>query len=389
MKRDGIIILVICLVFAFSSCRNNADPDKNHELPESADMEPSRPDVIFELELTIPLLGSMYSFDVDEKGNIYLLDVRESSVNIYDNMGKLLYREVKKGEGPGELARPWHLALNNKENIVIYDKQKSEFIYFKNRGEYIKSLNTPNTIGVIHSFLFASVNQFYIHYAESARQRQETTDIEPGVVFIDYLAKFDENLNSVMDIYAYNDEFWKKTPKGESFYPVYPNVFCYKTDESGCLYFGYSSEYKIKFASPGRSIQTVIKKEAERILTAEEDLEKVIQNYPGIKAVEDVLRLSETKPYFSDFFIIKDIGFLVQTYENEWNNDELITCDLFNPGGKYMGKVEVPGYYHWNHHGLISEQRNRKIRNGKCYSIVFNEDKNYLELQRHKVYLQY
>jgi len=97
--------------------------------------------------------------------------------------------------------------------------------------------------------------------------------------------------------------------------------------------------------------------------------------------------LSETKPFFLDFHLLEGIGLLVSTYENEWNAERVIFCDLFDPDGIYLAKVKVPQYFYWNHHELIAEQRNRLFRNGRCYSITYNQEDDFLELVRHRVRL--
>jgi hypothetical protein len=61
------------------------------------------PELLFKQELSIPLEGRRYSFDVDDAGRIYLLDTRAANIAVYDKSGKKVIAFGKKGQGPGEL----------------------------------------------------------------------------------------------------------------------------------------------------------------------------------------------------------------------------------------------------------------------------------------------
>src|SRR4030042_1978064 len=48
------------------------------------------PELIFKQELSIPLEGGLNSFDVDDAGKIYLLDIFGAIVSVYDKDGKII-----------------------------------------------------------------------------------------------------------------------------------------------------------------------------------------------------------------------------------------------------------------------------------------------------------
>ena len=99
--------------------------------------------------------------------------------------------------------------------------------------------------------------------------------------------------------------------------------------------------------------------------------------------------MSKTKPFFLDFHVLDKIGLLVGTYEDEWNEKGILSCDLFDQDGLYIAKVKVPRYYCLKDQDNFSEQRNRLFKNGRCYSLVYNEKDEVLELVRHSVELKW
>jgi hypothetical protein len=99
--------------------------------------------------------------------------------------------------------------------------------------------------------------------------------------------------------------------------------------------------------------------------------------------------MSKTKPFFLDFHILDRIGLLVGTYEDEWNDQGTLSCDLFDQDGFFIAKIKVPRYYYSKDQDNISEQRNRLFKNGRCYSLVYNEKDEALELVRHSVELKW
>lgn len=113
----------------------------------------------------------------------------------------------------------------------------------------------------------------------------------------------------------------------------------------------------------------------------------MIREFP--ERTEGDQEISKTKPYFVDFHVLDNIGLLVGTFENEWNTNGTMTCDLFDLDGAYIAKVTAPHYYYLRDQDSISEQRNRLFKGGRCYSIIYNDKRDTLELVRHSVELKW
>jgi hypothetical protein len=393
MKKLFIFLLISLLFFC---CRNKESKPiieehngvkiiDNPEFPEYSNRNVLR--LVFKKELTIPLEGTRYSINVDEKGNIYAFDLQEGRIEVYDKKGKLVRKFGRKGQGPGEFLNPIFLSISPQNNLFTFDLQLRRIQVFDRQGNLLNIQDFPPLIGIPKSFKFDSKINLYIHHAKSVGKTGEKEKLKQGVVFIDYLSKFNSNFEKLSDIYKFNNEFWKKSSEGKTFFLVHPNIFYYQIDKNDNLYLGHSSKYEILVYFWTGKLKKIIKKKARPIRVTNRDIKKLMEKFPEIRKYKANLKFAKYKPFFSSFYILEGIGLLVCTYENEWNEKGTITCDLFDEEGIYVAKVEIPGYYACYHHGYVMEQINRVFKKNYCYSIVYNEEKNSLELVKHKVIL--
>lgn len=358
---------------------------ENPELPKYS--RQNAPQLVFEEDLSIPLKGALYSIDVSQDGIMYALDIKVGEVTVYDTDGRLLRKFGKKGQGPGEFTRPWHLSISSKNEIFVLDKSARKINVFDPQENFLRIIDCPLSLGLMNSFIFDAADNLYFYYTLSTYRLKEKEKLSKGIIGINYLSKFNNSLEMLAEIYSCDYDFFRRSTNGESGGIIYNNIFYYQVDQIGNLYYGFSDKYEIYVLSPDGELIRIIKKRAQPIKTIESDMDYVLKEYPGLEELEDSLSLSDTKPYFSSFHLLEGIGFLVSTYENEWNEERVIFCDLFDPEGKYLAKITVPQYYYWNHHELITEQRNRLFKNGNCYSIRYNQDNDFLELVRYRVRL--
>lgn len=394
--RTIILFIFVCVIFV--SCGKQKSEWKpiidevegvqhieNPEQPKYSGQ--NAPHLVFEKNLTIPLEGKMYSFVVRLDGTMFALAVDTGEIEVYDKDGQLLRKFGQKGQGPGEFIRPWHLSISPDDEIFVLDKSARKITVFDTQGNFVRIIDYPGSLGLMNSFIFGQADNLYFYYTLSTYRLEAKEKLDQGIIGINYLSKFGKNLEILAEIYSCDYTFMKRGPDGESGGVVYNNIFYYQVDRTGNLYCGYSDQYEISVLSPDGKLIRIIKKRAQPIKTTKGDLDCVLNEYAGLKELQDSLILSSTKPYFSDFHLLEGMGLLVSTYENEWNEEGVIFCDLFDQEGLYLAKVTVPRYFYWNHHELITEQRNRLFKNGNCYSICYNQDNDSLELVRHRVSL--
>ena len=75
--------------------------------------------------------------DVDDDGNIYILDNKSASIIKYDSSGKFIKKIGSKGQGPGELDNPWLFSIF-KGTIYVSEFPKCNHL-FTTDGEFLQT----------------------------------------------------------------------------------------------------------------------------------------------------------------------------------------------------------------------------------------------------------
>jgi len=163
--------------------------------------------LVFEKNLTIPLNGKMYSIDVNQIGIMYALDITAGEVEVYDINGRFLKKFGKKGQGPGEFTSPWHLSISKEDEIFVLDKSTRKIHVFDFQGNALRYIDCPSSLGLMNNFVFNSEKNLYIYYTLSTFRLNDKEKLSEGIIGVNYLSKFNKNLEKLWDIFKCNYEF--------------------------------------------------------------------------------------------------------------------------------------------------------------------------------------
>ena len=81
---------------------------------------------------------SARALDVDNSGNIYVLDSKAGDIRVFNADGSFVQTVGKKGEGPGETYRPRDLQITPKGEILVSDMSSRQILFFDLQGKYLK-----------------------------------------------------------------------------------------------------------------------------------------------------------------------------------------------------------------------------------------------------------
>lgn len=85
------------------------------------------------------------SFAVDRMGRIYIADVIDRELRVFDSTGNFVRRIGRRGRGPGEFISPDGLAFDNVGNLYVYDPQQRRLSRFDSSGSLSKTHYLPIT----------------------------------------------------------------------------------------------------------------------------------------------------------------------------------------------------------------------------------------------------
>ncbi len=81
-----------------------------------------------------------WAFDADS--NLYILDLRDAKVKVYDKEGKFLLSFGKQGQGPGEFNQPLFIEVNS-DKLFIYELMGRAHI-FDLKGNHLKTFTSES-----------------------------------------------------------------------------------------------------------------------------------------------------------------------------------------------------------------------------------------------------
>ena len=83
------------------------------------------------------ILANPYSVITDKNGNIYICDIMDDCVKVFDSKGVFIRKIGRKGQGPGEFIEPKRMIITNDGQLCILSKTKLS--YFTLEGHFLQS----------------------------------------------------------------------------------------------------------------------------------------------------------------------------------------------------------------------------------------------------------
>ena len=298
------------------------------------------------------------SIDVDSKGNIYVLDIKETHIKVFNTDGRLMRIIGRKGQGPGEFQRPFTVQITAQNEVVIWDVMVRKLHFFSLDGEYKKSISFEKLFNrpVINSEgnIVTLVN---VDVAENPKSELQKLDLElnPLTFYYSY-PKYDsvrDGYNSFRSILQ-----WAVTNNNE--------IVCGHPDK------GY--DLKI-FNSEGKIIKNIVKDYTPIKISAEEIK----------RATKDQLspgNFYSIPKYYNAFrHIIVDEDNRIFVFTRERPKDKVGRYyDVFSPEGKFISKIPI------RHMMLMSKPI--IFKGDKLYLVEVDED-GYQYVKRYKVTWKY
>lgn len=87
--------------------------------------------------------GRVMDVELGPTGRIYVADDLSWNVAVFDRSGRLLRRLGRRGRGPGEFERPWHLAVDRHDSLFVWDGAVGRISVFGPDGRFARGFNTP------------------------------------------------------------------------------------------------------------------------------------------------------------------------------------------------------------------------------------------------------
>jgi len=309
------------------------------------------------------------SMEVDDEGNILVLDYSDCRIQKYDKDGKYLQTIGRKGEGPGEFQNPFRTYLAPDGKLYVNEFRKLHV--FDENQEYERSI-------ILKSFLrdFGVTKEGNIMGYTSTRSEEDMTIdialIDPEGQRAKTIAKFPDQGVRIQR----GNIMIGTTP------PYSPGLFFCPVDENSGIY-GFSAEYKLfETDASGEIIRRIEKEERRQPTSKDEESEYIKESWErqkergGMLSEGDVRKLhtfAEYKPYFTNIIMDDEGNLFLPKPRSVLHPEDYTYYDFFNKQGYYFYKIK------------ISDITPRVIKKGFIYTYGSDPDTGFYEIERYRI----
>lgn len=270
-------------------------------------------------------LTDISCFDVDSRGNIYFLRPKSRSGNYifkFGKNGRYVTSFGPLGQGPGEFQYPFHLEIDNQDNIVVTDQSKNKFCLFTKDGSLIKEI--PLDLGI------AKVS--WIENGKFLTFGQLIDSIRSEFIQLP-LRLANSQFEEIKELGRYKLMNSTITKRSKGTY-----LFCWSISKRFVYTGNEERGYEIwKYDFEGNLIQR-IKKGFKKVPISEQYKKERMERMPSWLRKRTFF--PQFFPPYQSFFSDDSGRLYVMTYEEGENPGEFI-CDIFNPDGVFIGRKSL------------------------------------------------
>lgn len=264
------------------------------------------------------LFTRVNGMDVDDDGNIYVIDGLDAHIRVFDKNGVFLRTIGRKGQGPGEFQMPLHVQITADGEVLVGDYLGSRAVYFSLDGQFVRQRSMPRPIRLVKQ------------------------DSQGGMVGIEVPApppgggktikKYDADFRPLVIIAA------EETGAPRVFDIGKPSCYCAVTPNDHVVW-GDSGEYVLHVLdSQGKPIKKILKAHRPQRISAA-DREEYEKRYAEPLQAGMKIAFRDHYPAFSDIATDDEGRIYVRTYEKADPNESFHYHDVFDAKGIYIAKI--------------------------------------------------
>lgn len=294
--------------------------------------------------------------DSDSKGNIYILDFKETTIKKYDDKGIFIKYIGREGQGPGEFESPYGFCISNKDFIYIADFMSRKIEAFNCEGEYQKSINAKDAIEQI---LIDNNEDLILNYHSVKEEGKSTRRISK-------IGIYDSQEDRIFDFFAKEKTLFRRIQSRE--FTIILPYERFNNDSKGNIYVGTVNNYEISVYSPKGKLLFKFSKDYKPIPRDQEIKKKAIKQLSGRGLPIDISeyeKLIEYYPIFDSISCDEKNRIWVGLYQppKEYQTIESSYFDVFSSEGKYIFTTKIDK----NIQGQLV------FKNGFIYALIKNE----------------
>jgi len=276
--------------------------------------------------------GRIMSVVSDSRGMIYVLDVTSQEVTVFDATGAFLHTIGGRGNGPGEFAGAFSMAIGPGDTLWVRDQRAGRYSAFAADGTFVRS----HREGIQNTSIPGAVLNDGSHVAwRMARSKGLTQVVLRPIRF----APGFEQPDSLPPL-----EFIQELlPNSERPQPFFSGGIAGTVDRDGNIWFSHTKEYRIYRRTLEGDTTLVFSLPGEAARVGNTDRENIRQTFSRMppEALAEYLRaLPETRPIVHR--ILPDGTGHILVIADVAGVPGGSIVDVFRETGEYLGRMTLP-----------------------------------------------
>ncbi len=342
MKKHPMIFIIFICIF-LSSSYSQQKAERKGTIKEEDGVEviknPREPDRIAGLPSQLELIedlvigkskdnenymfSSLRSVQVNDEGDIFVLDWKENLIKVYDKTGKHIRTFGKTGQGPGEFQSPSRMYMCSDGRILIMDRGNSRLGFYSKDGRCLQEQDTRELGSVLRT---KPDSRGHIYGEISI----------PGEISTRELIEFDEHLDRIRTITTY-----KRKRAYRELALELPSLVFY-VNASDELIWALNSDYRFHVIDAEGNLVRIIDKKYKPVKILKSEHNRIMKKYFGNQPPPPRFNvvIPDNYPAF-EYFLCDEVGRLyARTYEED--GEERRRHDVFDNKGRYFVRFFLP-----------------------------------------------
>ncbi|MDE2796516.1 MAG: 6-bladed beta-propeller [Gemmatimonadota bacterium] len=310
------------------------------------------------------LFGSIWSFDVDAWGRIFILDDQAQEVRVFDSEGAFVRTVGRKGEGPGEFTQAGSVDLSRNGEIWVMGLGQGRVSIFDTAGTFLRQERTDGGF-VVKPYPggFDPMGRYNVLIPTGGMRT---------------MARFDQSYNPIDTISLPEDpvegEFFENVSEdGSSTVRAgvpFQEYMTWRFSPTGTVWTLLTGRYQLTEMTIDGKVLRTITKDHQPIPVTDEERDQAVDRLEWFTSQGGQIDRSKfpgSKPSTVSFFIDDDRNTWVERQVPADDEDDVGRLfDLFDDEGRYLGMLRLPFDLHYSIPAPI-------VRDGVLYGATYDE----------------
>ena len=310
------------------------------------------------------LFGSIYSFDIDAWGRIFVLDDQAQEVRVFDSGGNFVRTVGRRGEGPGEFTQAGSVDLSRNGEIWVMGLGQGRVSIFDTAGTYLRQERTDGGF-VIKPYPggFDPMGRYNVMIPAGGMRT---------------MARFDQSYTPIDTISLPEDpeenEFFENVnEEGSSTMRAgvpFQRYMTWRFSPTGTVWTLLTGRYQLTEMTIDGKVLRTITKDHEPIPVTDEEREQAVESLEWFTRQGgqiDRSKIPGSKPSTVSFFIDDEGNLWVERQVAVADKDDAGRLfDIFDGEGRFLGMLRLPFELHYSIPVPI-------VREGVLYGATYDE----------------